>query len=383
MKNFLCLLSAIAVMSASAQQPIGWASENGGTTGGAGGKTVTVKSAADLTSNAKSGGAMIIRVSGKITVDRVDVASNKTIEGAEKGATIDGSLKMGAVKNIIIRNLVISKSTGSFEDVVQMQKTQNVWIDHCDISDKRSSLDGLCDMTHAVNYVTISWTKFSYSSSSASHRFCMLISHSDDNEAEDLGKLKITLHHNWWAENVTERMPRMRFCQVHSFNNYFSSKGNNYCIGAGKKAQVLVESNYFDNVNRPHFFYDNNTTATIKINDDNQYPGCSGDKDEGQGTCFTPSYTYKDKLDKGSEVKDIVMKGAGPQFGVVEVEQLMENNFHIADAGLLPMDQSSITGFTLSGRNLPVSSFNNLNIVPNAVLIRRNGSSVLEINYRD
>jgi pectate lyase len=30
----------------------------------------------------------------------------------------------------------------------------------------------------------------------------------------DRGKLKVTFHHNWWADGVIERMPRVRFGDV-------------------------------------------------------------------------------------------------------------------------------------------------------------------------
>lgn len=349
MKHVVVSMIFAIAGSVFAQQPIGWASGNGGTTGGEGGKTVTVSNAAEFVTNAKSGTAMIIKVQGKISIDEVVIASNKTIEGAERGATLDASLKMSKVKNIIIRNLVIAKATGSFDDVVQIQKSQNIWIDHCDISDSRSSLDGLCDMTHASDYITVSWTKFSYPDVVADHRLCMLISHSDNNEAEDLGKLKITLHHNWWVENIQERMPRMRFCQVHSFNNYFSCKKNNYCIGAGRKAQVLVESNYFDSVNRPHYFFDDDTSARIAINDDNQYIDCTGDRDEGQGTCFTPSYSYT--LDKGRDVKKLVMDGAGPRFSSATFSSVnIRRMYSATTAG--NKDQFMLDGKLLSNEQL-------------------------------
>ena len=343
-------VAGIACIGILHAEPIGWASENGGTTGGAGGKTVTVGSASELMNNAKNGEAMVIRVSGKITADRVTVASNKTIEGAAEGAIIDGSIIMNGVENVIVRNLVFAKTSGSFEDIIQMQRATNIWIDHCDVTDRRSSLDGLCDMTHACDYITVSWTKFSYPNTSADHRLCMLISHSDNNEAEDLGKLKITLHHNWWAENIQERMPRMRFCQVHSFNNYFSSKGNNYCIGAGRKAQVLVESNYFDNVNRPHYFFADESTAIIEVNDDNFYRDCTGDRDEGQGTCFSPPYRYEP--DRGSEVKDIVMNGAGPQFEPLGMQRPEPVRYNAAAPdGKAPSGRNR---YTVAGRRTPV-----------------------------
>lgn len=307
----LLLLSQFAL----SQELEGWATQNGGTTGGAGGTIVSVTTTDDLLKYAKSSEKMVIRIKGKINCNRIDLESNKTIEGID-GATINGSLyisgKAGAPKrNIIIRNISFVNESGTEDDVISMQYAENVWIDHCEICDARNSLDGLCDITHACNYITISWTKFYYKSNSADHRFCMLIGHSDSNEEEDYGKLKITLHHNWWADNVIERMPRMRFCQVHAFNNYYSSKGNNYCIGAGKKAQVIIESNYFENVKDPHIFYSGESTAIICVNNDNVYVNTSGKKDQRQGSCFTIPYKYN--LDKGSNVKEIVMKGAGPQ----------------------------------------------------------------------
>ena len=322
MSYSMAMLLVIGIGMTRAQNLVGWATVDGNTTGGAGGTTVTVSNATDLINNAKSANPMIIRVNGKISASRVNITSNKTIEGAASGATIDGSLYMygksdARLKNIIIRNLVVANETGSEEDAISMQFADHVWIDHCDVTDRRSSLDGLCDMTHACDYITISWTKFSYPSSNPSHRFCMLISHNDDNAVEDSGKLKITLHHDWWADNVTERMPRMRFGKVHTFNNYFSSSGNNYCIGAGVQAQVRVESNYFENVKDPHLFYSGEATAIIAVNSDNQYVNAPGARDQGHGTCFTPPYQYT--LDAGSTVKSKVIAGAGP-FKTVGVE---------------------------------------------------------------
>jgi pectate lyase len=322
------LIVLAAAAGCGAQNCVGWATADGNTTGGAGGTAVIVTSQTDLVNYARSAGPMVIRVRGKISASRVNIASNKTIEGDAPGATIDGSLYMygksdARLCNIIIRNLVIANETGSEADVVSMQFADHVWIDHCDISDRRSTLDGLCDMTHAVDNVTISWTIFSYPGSAPDHRFCMLISHSDDNVTEDSGRLRITLHHNWWSNNNHERMPRMRFGKVHTFNNYFSCSGNNYCIGAGVQAQVRVESNCFERVDDPHIFYNGEATAVICTNNDNQYINTTGARDQGHGSCFTVPYQYT--LDPGATVKSLVMAGAGPfrPVRVVEPEERM------------------------------------------------------------
>ena len=87
----------------------------------------------------------------------------------------------------------------------------HLWLDHCDISD---GSDGNLDITGGADSITISWTKFSYSAPRPSgHRFCNLIGN-DDVMATDAGHLRITFHHDWWAENVSQRMPRVRNGQV-------------------------------------------------------------------------------------------------------------------------------------------------------------------------
>lgn len=62
--------------------PIGYCTMNGGTTGGAGGKTVNVNNLNDLMKEASGTDAKIITVSGALSGNaRVNVGSNKTILG--------------------------------------------------------------------------------------------------------------------------------------------------------------------------------------------------------------------------------------------------------------------------------------------------------------
>ena len=82
------------------------------------------------------------------------------------------------------------------------------------------------------------------------HRFSNLIG-SGDNVTTDAGHLRVTFHHNWWADNVDQRMPRTRFGNIHVFNNLFTSTGNSYCTNAGIQAHVLVENNVYIGVNQP------------------------------------------------------------------------------------------------------------------------------------
>jgi pectate lyase len=115
---------------------------------------------------------------------------------------------------------------------------------------------------------------------------------------------------------VIERMPRVRFGQVHVFNNYFSSAGNNYCVRAGYAAQLLVESNYFDGVNSPHEFnsMDDEKTASITVRD-NMYVNTTGNKvDGGGGPVFSSApYSSSITIEPASNVPAIVKACAGPR----------------------------------------------------------------------
>src|SRR5436309_1937183 len=83
--------------------------------------------------------------------------------------------------------------------------------DHCDLSSERNpdgaSYDGLVDITHAAESITISWTKFH------DHRDTSIVGHSDLNGTEDKGHLHVTYHHDLF-QNV-DAGPRIRFGTVH------------------------------------------------------------------------------------------------------------------------------------------------------------------------
>jgi pectate lyase len=48
--------------------------------------------------------------------------------------------------------------------------------------------DGLLDITHAADWVTVSWNKFH------DHYKTCLVGHSDNNGAEDRGKVRINMN---------------------------------------------------------------------------------------------------------------------------------------------------------------------------------------------
>jgi pectate lyase len=140
------------------------------------------------------------------------------------------------------------------------------------------------------------------------------VGHSDSNASEDDGRLKITFHHNWWAERVIERMPRVRFGQVHVFNNYYASPDNNYCIRAGTNAHLLVEGNYFNGVGNPHEFNSTDDEATANITArNNVYNATSGNQSTGGGGTPFTSVPYTATIEPANNVPVVVQACAGPR----------------------------------------------------------------------
>jgi pectate lyase len=307
---------------------VGWATVSGdgvsSTTGGGNATPVRPTTVEQLLNYASDSTPRVIEISGTFNVPRLQINSNKTLIGIGNNATINGGLRIrgyahSPVSNVIIRNLRVNGATTAVDnDSVQLYFAHHVWIDHCEIWDGPA---GNLDMTHAINWVTVSWTKFRYTTSyqrpsgeSGDHRFSSLLGHSDNNASEDTGRIKVTFHHNWWAERVIERMPRVRFGQVHVFNNYFSSQNNNYCVRAGRNAALLVEGNYFDRVNSPHEFNNATDQGTAHITArNNAYQNTTGARATGGGGPAFASVPYSATIEPASGIPSVVQACAGPR----------------------------------------------------------------------
>ena len=199
----------------------------------------------------------------------INVGDNVTIYGYQ-GAIIaqtytgtkneDNTVLNIVGDNVIIRNIVV-KGAGAVDkdagDCMHVQGGSHVWIDHVEVYDGE---DGNLDVINGANYVTISWSKFHYTSASSNHQFSNLIGNSDS-KTTDSGKLKTTMHHNWWADGAKERMPRVRFGEVHVANNLFDSDDASHCVRAAYKANLRVEGNVFIGVNKPIDLYDGDYSA--------------------------------------------------------------------------------------------------------------------------
>ncbi|MDQ0911629.1 pectate lyase [Streptomyces canus] len=211
------------------------------------------------------------QASAKKQAERVEllVGSNTTIVGLKGAVLKGGSLQVRNATNVIIRNLdlrdaydcfpVWQPNTGGLGDWktaydnIWLTGATHVWVDHVTLSDKghpdadeptyfaRNYLrhDGLLDITNGSDLVTVSWSRF------ADHDKAMLIGNSDT-ATGDRGRLRVTLHHNQF-ESVVQRAPRVRFGQVHLYNNRYIAGNDDYrySLGISTDSAVHAENNAF------------------------------------------------------------------------------------------------------------------------------------------
>lgn len=230
---------------------------------------------------------------------RIRVPANTTIVGLGKKAKIKGawldirpSTTSGNVAmNVIVRNLSFfdtfdcfpqwsptDGATGNWNslyDAISVRNATNVWIDHNRFEDRDTidtSLptyfgrlyqvhDGFVDVTNESDYVTVSWNRF------YRHDKAMLIGSSDGATA-DRGKLRVTLHHNLF-DGVGQRVPRVRFGQVHVYNNYYKADdaaSYTYTWGVGVESAIVAQNNLFkgDAAIAPDFLIDRFNGTAIR-----------------------------------------------------------------------------------------------------------------------
>ncbi|MEU4559378.1 right-handed parallel beta-helix repeat-containing protein [Actinoplanes sp. NPDC023936] len=275
---------------------VGWATQNGGTTGGAGGQTVTVTDGQALADALESSSPLIIRVQGSVTMpDKMnDVRSNKTVLGVGSTAVLDNGLNVSSATNVIIRNLTFR---GWDDDAINVQQSRNVWLDHNTFDGP--GYDGALDIKRGSDFVTVSWNRAS------NHVKTMLLGHDDGNASQDVGHLRVTYHHNWF-DNTGERHPRVRFGDpVHVYNNYYN--GSDYGVASTMGAGVLVEGNYFENVTRPTAVGYAESDPGDLVQRNNVFVNSGAP--ESAGDVAPIPYAYQP--DNAADVKSLVTAGAG------------------------------------------------------------------------
>ena len=97
----------------------------------------------------------------------------------------------------------------------------------------------------------------------------------------------------------------MRFGDVHLFNNYWSTAGNDYSIWAAVGSRLLLENNYFRSVTNAHEIHDSDGQL---LSTGNIYDGTLGAM-QSTGTAFLPPYPYVAEAALG--LSTAVQQGAG------------------------------------------------------------------------
>ena len=321
----LVMLIGTGSLGAQNTGPEGFAAVNAmgqnGTTGGAGGATVTVTGTAEFLDYIFRLEPYIIQVADTIELaSMAPFRSHKTVVGLGDRGVITGSgLNLSSVSNIILRNLLIENSN---DDAINIQEgAHHIWVDHCDL---RSSFDGLLDIKRGADYITVSWNHFSQ------HDKTSLIGHSDNNGAQDSGHFHISYHHNWF-EGTTQRHPRIRFSALsHIYNNFYDNLGS-YGVGSTMDAEVLVEGNYFLNVDDPTLVGVAASGPGDLVERDNIYDNCLNGP-QTRGTVPEPPYAYQ--ADAAADIPALVSGGAG------RAGYRPPNSWAVYDASVLPEDNN-------------------------------------------
>ncbi|TDZ67875.1 Pectate lyase plyB [Colletotrichum trifolii] len=290
---------------------IGYCTQNGGTKGGAGGTTTTVTNLAQLSAAANASGPGIIVVQGNIVGKaKVQVGSDKTIVG-KSGSSLEGiGLTILGQKNVIVRNMKIGKVEAAYGDAITIQLSKNVWVDHCELYATREGVDkdfydGLVDLSHAADWVTISNVYFH------DHSKGSLVGHSDSNAAEDTGTLRVTYANNHWY-NIRSRGPLLRFGTAHVYNNYVN--GMDTGLNSRMGAQALIQSSLFENTGKKAIFTESSKEVGYVVAIDVTLTGESANTAPlGKLTASSPPYSYS--LLGSANVKAAVTKEAGQTLG--------------------------------------------------------------------
>lgn len=349
----------------------GYATQNGGTTGGAGGAVVRATTGTAihqaLCTRASSSTPLIIQVEGTINhgntskvsgsscntaADKIELKgiSNVTIVGVGNGATFDQlGIHIRDASNIVIQNVTVKnvKKSGSPTsnggDAIGMESSvRNVWVDHVTLEasgGESDGFDGLFDMKDDTRYVTLSYSVLRNSGRGG------LIGSSES----DTGNGFVTFHHNKY-ENIDSRTPLLRGGVAHIYNNWYY-RLNKSGINSRAGAKAKVENNYFEDSQDVlgTFYTDAAGTwqASGNILDNVKWSSPSSDTNPaGPSMTSTTSVSvpYSYTLNDASCVPDIVSRTAGAGKGL-----------QVSDGSCNPVTPSPTTQPTSGPTSSPTS----------------------------
>ncbi|KAG8705924.1 14-3-3 protein [Ceratobasidium sp. 395] len=230
---------------------IGFATLNGGTTGGGAATPVTVTTFNQLKAAVTGNTAKGVMVSGTISgAATIKVGANTLI--GKKGAALAGvGIRVDSVSNVIIRNLKISKVLATYGDAIGVASSNRVWIDHVEVFSDRDHdkdyYDGLIDITSGSYGVSVTYSYIH------DHYKTSLVGASDDLESMD-GALRVTYAFNK-RSSLGSHCPSFRFGKGHVYNNHFTDVDS--AVNTWVGAKLLVQNNVFESVHVPIMSTDN------------------------------------------------------------------------------------------------------------------------------
>ena len=342
-KIAFCIGLATIPVSLPGLAATGFATQNGGTTGGQGGNVVTVSSGTGiheaLCNRSSSDEPIIIQVQGTVNhgntskvsgdscntaEDKIEIkdVSNITLVGVGSGALFDQlGIHIRNASNIIIQNVHVRnvKKSGSpvsnGGDAIGMESAvRNVWVDHVTLEasgGESEGYDALFDIKADTRYVTLSYSILKNSGRGG------LVGSSDSDDQNG----PVTYHHNLY-QNIDSRTPLLRHATAHAYNNHYVSineSGMNPRIGG----EIRAENNYFEDSKDVLGTFYTNDMGYWQVSGnifDNITWTSSGDKNYPAGpnpsstTSISIPYSYS--LDDASCVPSIIAATAGANKGL-------------------------------------------------------------------
>lgn len=330
-------------VAAAAGGATGYATQNGGTIGGAGGQTVRATTGtaihAALCNRASTSTPITIQVEGTIdhgntskvsggscdtADDRIELKgiSNVTIVGVGGGTVFDQlGIHIRDSSNIIIQNVNVrnvkksGSPTSNGGDAIGMESdVRNVWVDHATLEasgGEDEGYDALFDMKDNTRYVTLSYSVLRNSGRGG------LIGSSESDTSNGF----VTFHHNLY-QNIDSRTPLLRGGTAHSYDNHFVGLAKSG-INSRAGAHIKVENNYFqDSKDVLGTFYTDELGYWQVAGNiyDNVTWTSEGEENHPAGpnpqSTTSVSIPYSYSLDDAACVPDIVSQTAGANKGL-------------------------------------------------------------------
>jgi len=192
---------------------------------------------------------IVFDVNGTIKLDsKVEVKSNKTVDGRGRTITIDGGeMYLKHVKNIIFSDLKFTFPAGyrkkeTNQDLITVRgsgdmdpkdyTSRDLWFNHLELT---RGNDGAIDLRGATG-VTISWSYVHH------HEKAFLMG--KNHESKPSPGMRVTMHHNFF-EWISRRGPKFGYGFLDFFNNYHKNFVE-YGVVSHDGAQTLSQNNIFE-----------------------------------------------------------------------------------------------------------------------------------------